>query len=151
MPPYVAKQYAYEQPILAVVVPLTMLSLIVVFIATGDWADYWWVMALSLLVVAALLVARLVIEVTDEHIRVRLAGLYRRDIPLSEVVGVEARGYHALKQFGGWGWRLGRNGDRAYTVKGNDAAVVTLASGHDVYLGARDTQALADAIATRRG
>lgn len=143
---YVAKQYGYEQPIVAVVVPLTMLSLVVMFVATGDAAGYWWLMVVSLIVVAALLLMPLRVEVTADRVRLHLAWAWRRTIAMSDIASVEAREYHALRKFGGWGWRFGADGARAYTVKGNEAAVISLRDGREVYVGARDTQALAEAI-----
>lgn len=148
---YTATQYAYEQPIVAFVVPLTLLSLVVIFAATGDAGDYLWVMVASLVAVALLFFMPLRIEVTGDSIRVRLAWVYSRTIALDDVATVQAREYHALKRFGGWGLRLGRDGARAYTVKGNDAAVLTLKDGREVYLGSRDTRALAQAIGSRIG
>ncbi|WP_061964621.1 hypothetical protein [Demequina aurantiaca] len=146
---YTATQYSYEQPIVSVVVPLTLVSLVIVFIATGDATAYLWTMALSLLLVVALFFMPLKIEVTAQQIRVRLAWVFHRDINLADVVTVQQREYHALRQFGGWGWRFGRDGSRAYSIKGNDAAVLTLRDGTEIYLGARDTHALAQAIGER--
>lgn len=146
---YTAKQYGYEQPILSVVVPLTVLSMIAVFIVAGDSDTALWVSILGVILIAAPLAMPLSIEVTGEQIRVRFAWLVKRDIALEDVVSVEAREYRALREFGGWGLRYGRHGERAYTVKGNDATVVSLRDGGAVFLGARDTEALAEAIRPR--
>lgn len=146
---YTAKQYGYEQPILLVVAPLTVISLIVIYVVASQTGGALWLLVLGVAVILGLLIAPLTIQVTDSRIRVRLAWVWRREIDLKDVKAAESRQYRALKQFGGWGWRFGRDGSRAYTMKGNVAAVVSLHDGRDIYLGARDTQALADAIRVR--
>lgn len=146
---YSTKQYGYEQPLLAVVVPLTVISLIVVFYATGRPNGSLWVPIAGVAIILALLFMPLSMQVTAEQVRVRLAWVYHRDVTLQDVASVEAREYRALRQFGGWGLRYGSGGDRAYTIKGNRAAVITLHDGRSFYLGARDPEALADAIRVR--
>lgn len=39
-------------------------------------------------------------------------------IPWSEIETVHIRKYKPLREYGGWGWRVGPNG-KAYNVKGN--------------------------------
>ena len=53
--------------------------------------------------------------------------------------------YRPLLEFGGWGirWRPGRT---AWSIRGNQAAAVTLKSGKQIYVGSQHPQRLAGAI-----
>jgi hypothetical protein len=126
-----------------------VISLVAILLVTVGGEAFVWTTVLGIVIILALLIAPLTIEVDADHIHVRLAWLWHRDIPLANVNAVEAREYRALRQFGGWGWRVGRDGSRAYTMTGNAAAVVTLRDGREIYLGARNTNALAEQIGER--
>jgi len=143
-------QRSYEQPIIAIVVPLIAVALVVAFTLTSNLSQTWPWMVITVGITLWLLVIPLTIEVTSEDVRVRLAGIGRA-ISLTEITAVEAREYSPLKQFGGWGWRVGRDGARAFTIAGNHAAVLTLTDGREVYLGSRDAQHVVDEILLRLG
>lgn len=149
-PRYRTIQRSYEQPIVLVAVPLVAASLVLVFVFTSDLSQTWPWMVISVGIVLWLMTIPLTIEVTNEDVRVRLAGIGRA-IDLTQIVSVEARRYSPIKQFGGWGWRVGRDGARAFSIAGNHAAVVTLADGREIYMGSKDPQRVVDEIRARLG
>ncbi len=104
-----------------------------------------------LLVVLALTVAfmRLDVEVRSNHIFIAFGPVHliRKRIHLSDIESVRGLTYRPLVEFGGWGirWRPGRT---AWTIRGNQAAAITLASGKQIYVGSEHPQRLAGAIQT---
>lgn len=72
------------------------------------------------------------------HLRVRR-------VPLDEIAHVEAITYRPLADYWGWGIRWGRYG-QAYTVAGNRALLVTLASGRSFLLGSQKPEELEAAL-----
>lgn len=143
---YRSRQFAYEQPI----VPLTMagcaVAMVVVAAVTEQNPGEWVAIAVGSAFLLAVCLIPFTVTVTREHLVVRFAGLFTATIPMQDVASAQAREYQPLKQFGGWGWRFGRNGARQYAMAGKRAVVVTRVDGREVYLGARDVESLAAAI-----
>jgi hypothetical protein len=148
---YRSRQFAYVQPI----VPLTMVgcvaAMVVVAAVTDQTRGEWIAILIGSAFLLVICFIPLTVTVTRHHVKVRFAGVFNATIEMSDISTVEAREYQPFKQFGGWGWRFGRNGARQYAMAGNRAAVVTRLDGREVYLGAQDVDALAAAIASSHG
>ena len=148
-PRYRTVQRSYEQPIVLVAVPLVAAALVLAFVFTSDLSQTW----LGLAIVEAITVDHgdPAHDRGDQRGRARAPRGHRpRHQPDRHRVGRGAR-YSALKQFGGWGWRIGRDGSRAFTIAGNRAAVVTLADGREIYIGSKDPERVVGEILLRLG
>lgn len=96
---------------------------------------------------------RLDVEVRSDHVLIAFGpvSLIRKRIQLSDIENVRGLTYRPLMEFGGWGIRP-RPGKTAWTIRGNQAAAVTLKNGKQVYVGSEHPQRLAGAIqAAMRG
>ena len=69
--------------------------------------------------------------------------------PFDRIGSAEARTYRPLREYGGWGIRIGPGG-LAYNVKGNRGVQLVLSSGIRILLGSQEPDALAAAIARGR-
>lgn len=85
---------------------------------------------------------------------VRESGLYYRFFPFQrtqrrvsgqEIERAEARTYSPIREFGGWGIRLGTSG-KAYTVSGSEGVQVHLLDGSSFLIGSQRGQELAEAL-----
>ena len=102
--------------------------------------------AALLLVGWMVLSARLVVAVTDPGIEVRWWIFIHRTISRDEITSVKAATYEPMREFGGWGIRLGRGGSRAYSMAGDRGVEIILTNGKRVVLGSLDPDPLAAAI-----
>lgn len=93
------------------------------------------------------LFGKLTIEVRPAEVRVAFGGLgvFWKSLPLERIRRVEAVRYRPLAEFGGWGMRV-RPGRRAWTVRGNQAARITMDEGPTLYLGTSNPQRLRERI-----
>lgn len=94
---------------------------------------------------------RLVVEVYQDRVQVRYVPFVNRKIPLSDILGAEARTYEPLRHYGGWGIRFRIGHSRAYTVRGNRGVELLLHGGQRLILGSQQPEALAAAISVRLG
>lgn len=92
---------------------------------------------------------RLVVIVRPESIDIDYRPLTRRSIPMDTIVGVEARDYRPLAEYGGWGIR-GWGNRIAYNVRGNRGVDLTLIDGRRVLIGSQRANELATAILAMR-
>jgi hypothetical protein len=74
----------------------------------------------------------------------------RRDFPFADIARHEAVTYQPIREFGGWGWRRGRQGRVAHTVRGVEGVELELRDGRRVLIGSQRPQELAAAISLRR-
>lgn len=86
---------------------------------------------------------------------VRAEGLYLEGYPVpmchkqfaySEIETYEARRYHPLSEFGGWGIRWGLS-SKAYTVRGNQGVQLVFKTGKRLLIGSQYPDQLVSAIA----
>jgi hypothetical protein len=89
---------------------------------------------------------RLTVEVAPEAVQIRYLPLARRSIPLSEIVGVQARPYNPILEYGGWGIRGWWRGRTIYSVGGRQCVELELQDGRIVALGSRRADELAAAV-----
>jgi hypothetical protein len=98
---------------------------------------------LSLLPLAAVLFARLGVEVRTDGMRIELAGFRRPQVLRREEVQAATRTH--IGPFGGWG--VSHQGRRlVYRMAGTDGVLVELANGHRVVIGSERPRALHEAI-----
>lgn len=103
---------------------------------------------------AALLIytMKLTVRVDAAGLHVRFWPLVKRDIPLDTIARCEARTYHPILEYGGWGVRCSWKG-MAYNVSGNRGAQLEFTNGKRLLIGSRRPEELAAAVgqARRRG
>lgn len=90
---------------------------------------------------------------------VRTDGLYVRMIPFhlnykrftwGEIREYKAREYDPIREYGGWGIRMGRNG-RAYNMSGNRGVQLVLTDGKRLLVGSQRAEELAAAMKEAMG
>jgi hypothetical protein len=101
-------------------------------------------------VVALLIFTELHVTVTAEAVRVRMWPLVSRTIARTHIEGAEARTYRPIREYGGWGVRLGPRG-WAYSTSGDRGVLLTLVEGRAVMIGSRRADDLAAAIRAMTG
>jgi membrane protein YdbS with pleckstrin-like domain len=99
-----------------------------------------------LLVVVGLL--RMTTEVTPTDVRVWFGWVptYRRFVPIGNVQKIEVVSYRPLADYGGWGIRSGRDGERVLNARGNRGVRLDLSDGTRLLIGSQRPEALAVAI-----
>ena len=112
--------------------------------APGSLVGFW--LFAGVLLPGLLLAARLTTEVSARGLRLRFPPFVDREIPFTEIRGVQPRTYRPLREFGGWGIRWGGRGRMAYNVSGNEGVEVELDDGRTVVVGSRRSNELAEAL-----
>lgn len=84
------------------------------------------------------------IRVSDE-LKVRLWPFPTRTVSFNEIISVEVTKYRPIRDYGGWGLKIGRGGV-AYTISGNLGVKVGLANGRHIMIGAKQPAAVRYAI-----
>jgi hypothetical protein len=111
-----------------------------------NWLAWVFVVVFGLGFPAFLAVLRLRTEVRGGELRIRLIPFKARIIALNEVETVEVRWYSAMREFGGWGIKMARDGSRAYTATGSSGVQLTLADGRRVLVGSQRSDELEAAL-----
>ncbi|MCP4390683.1 MAG: hypothetical protein GY802_20475 [Gammaproteobacteria bacterium] len=110
------------------------------------------IVALSGLVIPlGVLFARLVVRVDAIKLDISFWPLARKAVPISEIVSFEATDYKALREYGGWGIKRGKDGRWAYNVSGNRGVFIDLADGRKWLIGSQRAEELAEAISRAKG
>lgn len=81
---------------------------------------------------------------------VRLRPFTKREIPLCDVESCEPRTYNPIRDYLGWGWRIGPAG-RALTVPGRHGVQLVLRGGERLLISSGQPEELAFAIRTASG
>ncbi len=113
-----------------------------------NWLAWVFALVFGLGFPAFLAVLRLLTEVGDGELRIRLIPFRARVIPLKDIESAEVRWYSAMREFGGWGIKVSREGVRAYTATGNNGVQLTLVDGRQVLMGSQRSEELEAAIRT---
>jgi len=112
-----------------------------------------WVLLIVVALLAVLAVgwsARIVID--EAGLRVSSLGLTWSRVPLERVASAEAGTVSPLRDFGGWGWRMVRDGRRGYVTRAGEALVVHRIGEPDVLItvdGASEAAAALNTLAAR--
>lgn len=106
------------------------------------------VIGIGLLLFVALFVLRMTTEVTPTDVRVWFGWvpIYRRVVPIGEVRRVAQAAFRPIADYGFWGVRSGRDGDRALIARGNRGVRLELADGSILVIGSQRPEELAQAI-----
>lgn len=133
--------------------PRLLGALVLLFLAIGLYAglaEQRWepLLTLSIPMAITLLIAwgmRLVTEIRDDVLSVRLTPLPERRIPVVDITSAEPRTYRPILEYGGWGIRYGWRG-MAYNAQGNRGVQLVLRDGRRVLIGSKRSEDLAVAI-----
>ncbi|MFJ6150071.1 DUF1648 domain-containing protein [Micromonospora profundi] len=113
---------------------------IVVLVALAVVSGVW-----GLLIVAALLVGVFVamfaftVRVDESGLLVRSsAGWPRTHVPIDEVLRASAVQVHPLREFGGWGWRVGRGGRVGIVLRTGEGLLVERTGGRSIVVTVAD-------------
>jgi hypothetical protein len=96
---------------------------------------------------ALLLSARLITEVRSDGLHIRFFPMRWKAIPYESIASYQARTYHPIRDYGGWGIRWGREG-KAYIVSGDEGLQLLLNDGRKVLIGSQRPQELEAAVRT---
>jgi len=77
-------------------------------------------------------------------------GIIRKRIPFGDIVSLESVRYHPLREFGGWGVR-GVGAKQVWSARGDEAVVLHLVSGKQLYVGSDHPHRLEERIRTAAG
>jgi hypothetical protein len=93
-------------------------------------------------------VLRMTTEVTATHARVWFGWIptYRRVFPVAAVQRLEVVSYRPIADYGGWGIRRGRDGERVLNARGNRGVRLDLSDGTRLLIGSQRPEALAAAL-----
>lgn len=96
------------------------------------------------------IIMKLEIQVTQDALRFRMYPLHLswREHPLETIADADAVVYRPIREYGGWGIRIGRKG-MAYNVSGNEGVQVTLRSGKSFLLGSQRAAELGQVLWSR--
>jgi hypothetical protein len=133
---------------------LTALAVLLVasLLAPGTQAVPWVVLGVTLAVALLLYSMRLSVQVDAEAVRIRFFPIWKKTIPLTEIVRWEARTYWPLLEYGGWGIRYSPFGKGwAYNVSGNRGVQLELVNGQRILIGSQRAEELARAIGEAKG
>lgn len=103
---------------------------------------------MSLPVVFMLGVLRMTTIVTPLDVRIWFGYFptYRRTISMLTISRVEVVQYQPLRHCGGWGIRIGRDGERVYNARGNRGVRLHLIDGSKILIGSQRPEELALAV-----
>lgn len=101
---------------------------------------------------ALFLALRLITEVRSDGLYYRFVLFHRsfQRLLFEEIIKYEIRTYKPIKEYGGWGIRLGAKG-RAYNVSGNLGLQLELTNGRKILLGTQQPAVLLAAIEQAAG
>jgi hypothetical protein len=113
----------------AIAIPVAAL-MVVLAVVTRAWA----LLVVDAVVVGALLtLSSFVVRVDHEGLTVRSAiGWPRYRVPLDEVVRADVTQVSPLRDFGGWGWRVGRGGRVGVVLRAGGAVEVQRTGGRAI-------------------
>jgi hypothetical protein len=113
---------------------------------TFGWLSVLVVLASPALLLVALL--RMTTEVTPSQARVWFGWIptYRRVVPITSIQRLEVVRYRPLVDYGGWGIRTGRDGERALNARGDRGVRLYFSDGSRLLIGSQRPESLALAI-----
>lgn len=93
-------------------------------------------------------VLRMTTVVTPGEVRIWFGWLptYRRLVPINSIQRIEVVRYRPIRDYGGWGIRVGRDGEKALNARGDLGVRLHLAGGGKLLIGSQHPEDLARAI-----
>jgi hypothetical protein len=151
-PVYVETQRFSARLLSSVWAAMVLLSLALRTIAPAEDHGPVWLLPLTLLVVLALAwgVFVLRIEVHGDRLVVGLRPLPKLQLPLMRLRAIEVVDYRPVRDFGGWGLRIGRKGT-IYSTSGSRAVRIEAEGRRPLFIGSAEPEALAAALRAARG
>ncbi len=91
-------------------------------------------------------------EVTATEVRVWFGWVpvYRRALPVSSIRHNHVVEYRPIRDYGGWGIRAGRNGERVLNARGNRGVRLELVDGSKLLIGSQRPEELAETLERAR-
>jgi len=132
-------------------------SVVVLASAVATWGGDGSIVGTLILLATALAIPlfvwsmHLTVTVDEKEVVAHLWPFARRRFALEQITSAQARSYHPVKEFGGWGLRRSRAGVRAYTITGDRGVELMLVDGRRVMLGADRATDLQLAIESAKG
>jgi hypothetical protein len=108
-----------------------------------------WIMfiAVGVLTPALFFSMRLIVTLNRRTFLIRMWPLYRRTVPVADIVSVEAVTYRPILEFGGWGVRYSlKRRAWGYTVSGKEGVQLELANGKRILVGSKENTRLASVL-----
>jgi hypothetical protein len=106
---------------------------------------------LAVLLAVVVLFFRLETTMSGDHVSVQFGWLpvFQKRLPLRDIERAEVCSYRPLRDFGGWGWRYGRGGVHALTVKGSSGVCLSMREGKRHLVGSERSEELLRALQQR--
>jgi hypothetical protein len=106
------------------------------------------VIGLVLLLFVMIFLLHMTTEVTPTHVRVWFgwAPTYRRIVPIGTIRSIDVVTYRPIADYGFWGIRTGRDGERALIARGNRGVRLELGDGTRLLIGSQRPEVLASAM-----
>jgi hypothetical protein len=131
-----------------------MVGTVVLMMAIGIWTMDMFVLTIMGVTSALILVIMMIFGTLDVACDGKVLsftfGPFGKRIPVDEVTSIRPTAIHALKDFMGWGVRVGTDGEIGYIVPGDVGVKVVLVDGKTYVVTARDPQALVDCVRSGR-
>ena len=141
-------QYFWQQP-LSWIIWLVCIAGIFILNASGAIHGEFAIIIIVLIIGVLALVSftQLNTEVSEEGISFRMKPFHRswRKYSWKEIKSAHIREYKPLREYGGWGVRIGLTG-RAYNIKGNKGLQIELVSGEKILLGTQQPEEIQDLL-----
>lgn len=93
---------------------------------------------------------KLTVEVWDKGVMISFFPIKKRFVRFEEIEKAEAIKYNPIRQYGGWGIRMGWGGN-AYNVSGNEGVRLDLTDGKHIMVGSQRSKELEKAIKKAMG
>ncbi len=143
----------FHETVKMTALPLAMVPLIIVYLAIMVMIPEPLLILIMAIVIVFLLVLMLLfytLEVYCDGTTLSFHfGPIGKDVPVEEIESIRATVVHSLKDFMGYGIRMGPDGSVGYIATGNVGVKVSLKNGKQYVITLKDPQALVDCV--RRG
>lgn len=103
---------------------------------------------LTLVMVVVFFLFQMTTEVIPTHVGVWFGWVptYRRVVPIASIKKIEVVTFRPIADYGFWGIRSGRDGERVLIARGNRGVRIELADGAKLLIGSQRPEALATAL-----
>ena len=146
------KQPFYQQPVISI--GLMLFLVIVVFLYLNDFlldSAGVVIIAVTVGILGMLFLIRLTTRITAEGIYYRMTVFHKQERfhAWSDIEHLEMRKYKALREYGGYGIRVGMHGT-AFNIRGSDGLQLTLKSGKKILIGTQQPDNMTAALRSLR-
>jgi hypothetical protein len=103
------------------------------------------IIGLALLMLVIIFLLHMTTEVTPTNVRIWFgwAPTYRREVPIATIRSIDVVTYRPIADYGFWGIRTGRDGERALIARGNRGVRLELTDGTRLLIGSQRPEELA--------